>query len=103
MIRSAAASLLSLAIIPVSVQTPQAPNTDIKPLAYEIVSIKPNRSGGNSGSYGFRPDGIYGTNVPLTSLLYNGVRSQQVYGAPDWLQSDHYDFEAKVAESDLTA
>ena len=103
------AACIAIVVSPVSGQSgpaqnaPQTPNTGTKPLAYEVVSIKPNKSGGNSGSYGFRPDGIYATNVPLASFLSNEVRNQQVYGAPDWLKSERYDFEAKVAESDLNA
>jgi uncharacterized protein (TIGR03435 family) len=81
----------------------QPTNINSKPLAFDVVSIKRNKSGSPSGNLGFKPDGIYSTNMALSSFLSNGLHGQQVYGAPDWLQVDRYDFEAKVAASDLTA
>jgi uncharacterized protein (TIGR03435 family) len=86
-----------------STSTPQATSIVSKPLAYEVVSIRPHNPDDHNGGYGFRADGVYGTNVPLTTVLYDGFNSDQVYGIPDWLKSDHYDFAAKVAPSDVAA
>jgi uncharacterized protein (TIGR03435 family) len=81
---------------------PPTASTDSKPLTYEIVSIKPNHSGSNGG-YGFKADGLYGTNLPLIVVFGDGLNKEQIYGIPDWLKSDHYDFTAKVAPSDVAA
>jgi uncharacterized protein (TIGR03435 family) len=88
--------------------TQSSPSTEIKgtnpePLAFDVVSIKENKSGERTGRSGFRPNGIYMVNMSLTVFLYQGFQPPRVFGAPDWLQSGHYDLEAKVAESDIAA
>jgi uncharacterized protein (TIGR03435 family) len=88
--------------------TQSSPSAEVKstppePIAFDVVSIKENKSGDRTGRSGIRSNGIYMVNMPLTVFLYQGFLPPKVYGAPDWLQSGHYDLEAKVAESDIAA
>ncbi|MGD0445839.1 MAG: TIGR03435 family protein [Edaphobacter sp.] len=81
----------------------ESKDTNPAPLTFDIVSIKENKSGDRSGVVGNKTDGVYMVNMPLTTFLYQGFLPGTVYGVPKWVESDHYDLEAKVAESDLAA
>ena len=83
-------------------QNPAPPQTGaLRPLAFEVVSIKPNKSGSLTRSVSYGPEGLRAVNMRLDLFVDHGFRLQQVFGAPAWLQSEGYDFEAKVADSDL--
>ena len=74
------------------------------PLTFEVSSIKLNKSGSNQVTFGFPPGGnrFEAVNVPLKVLVRYayGVDDKQILGAPEWLSSEHYDIEAKVADTD---
>jgi uncharacterized protein (TIGR03435 family) len=86
----------------------QSQATD-SPLAFEIVSIKPNNSGPIPGSlpYGFQPGGRFVARYITVSGLINlamrvngaTLRPEQIVGAPSWLSSARYDIDAKVANA----
>jgi uncharacterized protein (TIGR03435 family) len=99
----AVSRILSQSASPQNSAASPDPNANTKPLVFDVVSIKPNESNDPSGTSDHKPDGIYAVNIPLTTFLYSGFTSTRVYGAPGWLSSERYDFEAKVAESDLPA
>jgi uncharacterized protein (TIGR03435 family) len=65
---------------------------------YEVVSIKPNKSG--SAIPGGRPsdDGIEVTNFPLQFLVAGafGVGNDRIVGLPGWLSTDRFDISAKM-------
>jgi len=65
---------------------------------YEVVSIKPNKSG--SSIPGGRPsdDGINVTNFPLTLLIQGafGVSNDRIFGFPSWAATDRFDINAKM-------
>ncbi|HET9401787.1 MAG TPA: TIGR03435 family protein [Candidatus Acidoferrales bacterium] len=72
-------------------------------LAFEVVSIKPNNSGPQTG-WGYREtnDGIYGKNMPLWMLLqyaFGVFEPYRLLGAPKWVMTENYDFEAKYTEA----
>src|ERR1700722_1241437 len=70
--------------------------------AYEAVSIRPNKSIHNpTPAAEFRPDGFTASNVTLQTLIQQayGVQAYQISGAPDWLNRDRYDLEAKLDNS----
>jgi bla regulator protein blaR1 len=75
----------------------QAPNTST-PYEYEAASIKPNKSDTNMVRLMFSPDGLTATNGTLQMLIHAayGVEDHQISGGPGWLNSDHYDIEAKM-------
>jgi uncharacterized protein (TIGR03435 family) len=64
---------------------------------YEVVSIKPNNSTGFP-SVTAGDDGLTILNIQLMPLLYSafGVGKDQLVGAPDWLNSEKYDINAKI-------
>jgi uncharacterized protein (TIGR03435 family) len=82
--------------------------TTAKPLAFDVVSIKPDKSETGPFTIGFPADGdgLSITNIPLEYIIrfaYDFERGDLVSGAPEWAKSERYDIQAKVAGVDLTA
>jgi uncharacterized protein (TIGR03435 family) len=73
-------------------------STAVPTFEYEVVSIKPNKSG--SAAPGGRPsdDGIEVTNFPLIFLIQGsfGVGNDRVFGLPGWVSTDRFDISAKM-------
>jgi uncharacterized protein (TIGR03435 family) len=71
--------------------------------AFEVVSVKPNRSGSGSVRVNLPDDGYSATNILLTLLVASayGIKQEQISGAPSWVESARYDIQAKVADSDV--
>jgi len=70
-----------------------------KHLAFEVASVKPNRSGSQREPFSYLPSGrISGTNVTLRRLveLAYDLESYRLAGGPAWLDSEHYDIEARA-------
>ena len=67
--------------------------------SFEVASIKPNTSGSGSSRTGTRNGGyFFATNVSLKLLILQAYRLQdfQVFGGPDWINSDRFDVEARA-------
>jgi uncharacterized protein (TIGR03435 family) len=67
--------------------------------AYEIVSIKPDKSGSPAERMQRMPDGFQWTNFPVNAWVrsaYNIIMDSQIVGLPGWADSEPYDIEAKV-------
>jgi uncharacterized protein (TIGR03435 family) len=86
------------AVIPalVAAQTPER-------LTFEVASIKAADPNAQGGGIKAMPGGqrYVATNVPVTlimSLMYK-VPMRQISGAPDWMNTNRYDIEAKAAHS----
>ena len=66
--------------------------------AFEVASVKPNKSG--ALSQGSRPQGdrFTGTNVPLRFLIQMAysIETQRLIGGPDWINSERFDIVAKA-------
>jgi uncharacterized protein (TIGR03435 family) len=80
----------------------------LKPLTYEIVSVKVNKSETGGMSWNMTPDGIRMVNVRLRELVLtaydlHNATDEQVTGMPKWAEDKHFDVEAKVSEDDLEA
>jgi uncharacterized protein (TIGR03435 family) len=86
--------------VPIQSQTTEPSQADsVKPLAWDVISVKPNHSLDYSGSVRWAPDGIEFRNMTLHSLFMNAfdVRSEsQIVGYPAWVNSEHYDIQAKM-------
>ena len=83
----------------VSILSAQAPSSDIDKLQFEVASVKPNKTGDPNSGLGLRPGGrIVATNVALRLLIRNlyNVQADQIVGAPDWIESERFDIEAKA-------
>lgn len=67
--------------------------------AYEVISISPNKSAAQLSGWRSAPDGIVLTNAPLSWLLrsaYNIISEDQLSGLPGWVDSDHFDIQARM-------
>jgi len=75
----------------------QSPSTSHS-YEYEVASIKPNKSGTNTVRLMDTPDGLTAKNSTLLMLIHAAYRVEynQIAGAPSWLNSDHYDIDAKM-------
>jgi bla regulator protein blaR1 len=76
----------------------QAPQTGAAGPAFEVASIKPNNSGDGRVMMGMQPGGRFtATNITLKMLIRNAYQLQdfQIVGAPNWIDSEHYDIVAK--------
>lgn len=69
---------------------------------YDVVSIKPVTADDNRLMIMFRPSGVQLKGIPVQMLLQQafGVEKDRIVGAPDWVRSKRFDFEAKVAAED---
>jgi bla regulator protein blaR1 len=79
----------------------QTVNTTTRLPAFEVASIKPNKSGEPDVRLMFTPDGFSATNVPLREFIRMAYQVQefQMSGGPPWINSERYDIEAKVDSS----
>ena len=78
---------------------------DVKVPAFDVVSIKPNKSDSGMVRIMAKPDGYAASNVSLKMLIQNayGIREDLISGAPSWADSARFDIDAKVAGSDVDA
>jgi uncharacterized protein (TIGR03435 family) len=84
---------------------PQAVDKPAKPLTFDVVSIKQNKSGDTSGGARSNPDGDIWVNQSLEGIIgpSYGVEPDDVYGLPDWARFNRYDMQFKVAPEDVPA
>jgi uncharacterized protein (TIGR03435 family) len=82
---------------------PTVASTDVKIPIFDVVSVKPNKSGRDIGVIRFKPDGFSATDISLKELLSQiyGIKEDLVSGLPSWANSARYDIDAKVAGSDV--
>ncbi len=69
--------------------------------AFDVASIKPNRSGERGSGSTTRPGGGYvGTNLTLHQLVTEAYRLRpfQVIGGPGWFKIDRFDINARAPE-----
>jgi uncharacterized protein (TIGR03435 family) len=73
--------------------------------AYEVASIKPDKSGTDLTMLRTTPVGIRANNIALRALIAHayGVEDYQILGAPSWVASTRFDIEAKVSSADTDA
>ncbi len=70
--------------------------------AFDVVSIKVNRSGSDRQSMQLLPGGrAVVTNAPLRRVILTayGLLTQQLLGGPDWLDSERFDIVAQASEN----
>jgi uncharacterized protein (TIGR03435 family) len=70
--------------------------------AFEVASVKPNKSGERGSRLGMSPNGrMTATNVSLKQLITNAynLRDFQITGGPDWLDVDRFDVAATVGHA----
>jgi uncharacterized protein (TIGR03435 family) len=104
---SAASVVVAGPLVAGAVKTPAQQPAAITPLAqttlpsFEVASVKRNPSGlGRSMIENVQPSGLWLlTNVPTRALIRTAYRVHdfQIVGAPDWVQTEHYDVVAKAS------
>ena len=73
--------------------------------AFEVASVKPNKSGEVGGSFGVRPGGqVVVTNNTLRNIVRNAYQLQnfQIVGGPEWFDTERFDITAKAVDSNPT-
>lgn len=73
-----------------------------QPPAFEVASIKLNKSGSGSSHSGFDDGRFTATNIQIKTLLqYDAyeIPGPQILGGPGWLTSERFDIEAKVDDA----
>jgi uncharacterized protein (TIGR03435 family) len=68
------------------------------PPAFEVASIKPNKSGTRAIGNKFEPQRMSWTNVPLKNLIQAAyhIQSYQLLGAAPWVAADTWDIDART-------
>ena len=92
--------------IPAFVQSPILDAQTSANQAFEVASVKPNKTGDGRVMFGLQPGGRFNaTNVTLRMLLRQAFNVQefQIAGGPDWMGSDRFDVVAKAPEGEFTA
>ena len=88
--------------IPIFAQTiPVFAQSSAKRPSFEVASIKENNSGARNSGTSSRDGGLFiGTNVTVKQLIMQSYRLQdfQVIGGPDWINTAHYDIQARAEE-----
>src|SRR5262249_11320981 len=90
--------VVAASTIPLLSQTPL-----LRKPSFDVISAKPNTTGGNPGRTGSWNNRFIAENVPLILLIQYAYRPpdgqllrQQVIGGPSWIATDRFDIEAKV-------
>ena len=76
-----------------------------KPLTYDVVSIRPNKSGGYT-RWRTLPNGASMTNITAFQLFWFAYAIQmedQIAGLPGWARTEQFDIEAKMDDEVLAA
>ena len=73
------------------------------PTTFDVVSIKPNRSGAPGSETDTTPGRVSVINATPLSLLLRafGVSAFQIVGVPDWVRTERYDLVATVPDGRL--
>jgi len=87
---------------------PRLMGADGKPLEFDVVSVKPNHSGGEWVDNGSAPmdDGWHCTNMPLEDIVqwaFGLFLSDEIAGMPEWARHERYDVTGKVSDADVAA
>jgi uncharacterized protein (TIGR03435 family) len=99
-----AASLLALVTPSIRAQAVGTPPTASAILpAFEVASVKKNKSDSHMMRIMGKPDGFACDNIPLKILISNayGIKLDLITGGPGWVETEGFDIDAKVAGPDV--
>lgn len=104
-LRICAALYWTIAIAGAMAQTSSMRNAgapSVKVPAYDVVTIKPNRTGSNSVSANFQGDTYSATNVSLKMMMQNAydIKLDLIFGLTGWAESARFDVQAKIVDPD---
>jgi uncharacterized protein (TIGR03435 family) len=97
-VRSRRAHVLALALCAVAAVVVTAVHAQA-PTAFDVASVKVNRSGFPGGMMDSRPGQFTATNETLRLLLTAayGLETFRIVGGPDWIDSDRFDVQARAS------
>ena len=95
---------ITLSILAISTAVVAAQSTSIPTsvdVAFEVASVKPNKSGDTSSSTSGRAGSFNATNVTARRLIIYAYRLRefQIAGGPGWIGSDRFDIIARTPEN----
>jgi uncharacterized protein (TIGR03435 family) len=92
--------LLVAAVVSISGQVPAPVQPEAGAPAFEVASVKVNRSEPNTMSFGMPPGRFTATNMPLRMLIMQAYQlsNYQLVGGPNWLDTDRFDIVAKTPD-----
>lgn len=70
------------------------------PAAFEVASVKPNKSGTTQANIGMPPNGVNFVNLPLRGIIqlaFGINQPSKLVGVPDWAVTERYDITARAA------
>lgn len=88
--------------VPDNAQSPATSASAAMPVyQYEVISVKPNKSGDQNSRLDVTADGFTTRNLPLQTLirLAYGLQDYQISGTPSWTDSERYDVDARMESS----
>jgi uncharacterized protein (TIGR03435 family) len=80
------------------------PAPQVSTPAYDVVSIKQNKSGDGGMSMSAVSASFKGTNLTMVDLVMNSydlTSSDLIFGLPGWTRSTHFDVYAKIVSPDM--
>ena len=96
------AFFLILAMAPAPLRSQAETDTGERP-AFDVASVKPNKSNDRGAFLHRQPGGLYtATNVPLRALIASAYlyefppKGRQIFGGPPWIDSERFDIEART-------
>jgi uncharacterized protein (TIGR03435 family) len=78
----------------------QAPAGANRSPAFEVATVKPNKSGTMQANVGMLPDGVNFINIPLRGIIqlaFGINQPSKLAGVPDWAVTERYDINARAA------
>jgi len=70
------------------------------PAAFEVASVKPNKSGTTQANIGMPPNGVNFVNLPLRGIIqlaFGINQPSKLVDVPDWAVTERYDITARAA------
>jgi uncharacterized protein (TIGR03435 family) len=85
--------------------TPPAATAETKQPAYDVFTVKLNKSGSGSSGSDSGGDTFTATNITMKQLLGQAfdIRQELIFGVPSTIDSARFDIQAKVVDPDLDA
>jgi uncharacterized protein (TIGR03435 family) len=96
-------SLLAIAFVAVAPAHGQTQPAQISAPAFDVISVKQNKSDSGGMSMTGVSDSFKGTNLIISNLVMNSYHltsDSLIYGLPGWTRSAHFDVDAKVVNPD---
>jgi uncharacterized protein (TIGR03435 family) len=69
------------------------------PAAFDVASVKPNKSGEGRIGFAFPQGGVTATNLPLKALIIQAYKLQdyELINLPDWAANERFDITARTS------